>query len=295
MDEDRHRHPARRLRARRSRRIPKRKGLLFLGTETGIYVSFDDGGVVAALQSRPAGHAGARHHRQERRSRRSRTHGRVVLRDGQHQRAAPDRARKRPTSAVVLFKPGDAMRSVSRGVAVDYFLKQAADTVTIDVSDEPKGKVIKTFTGTAAAAGAPPPPATVDDGVRPAPPPVAGEAGAEPFRVGHALSGREGLPGTDHVGRQRARPGGAAREVPGAADRRRRQPKTQAFAIVRNPQHQRDRRGPARAVRAGAARSTTRYRPPTTPSLRIRDMKEQVGDRSGKANDARIKSAGDAL
>src|SRR5262249_56160172 len=49
--------------------------------------------------------------------------------------------------AVVLFKPGDAMRSVSRGVAIDYYLKQAADRVTIEIADD-QGKVIRTFTGT---------------------------------------------------------------------------------------------------------------------------------------------------
>ena len=38
------------------------------------------------------------------------------------------------------------IRSVSRGVAVDYYLKQAADKVTIDFLDA-QGKVVKSFTG----------------------------------------------------------------------------------------------------------------------------------------------------
>ena len=33
------------------REDPKRKGLLFLGTETGMYVSFDDGGMWQPLQN----------------------------------------------------------------------------------------------------------------------------------------------------------------------------------------------------------------------------------------------------
>ena len=96
---------------------------------------------------------------------------------------------------------------------IDYYLKQAADKVTIEILDA-QGKVIKTFTGTppqpADAAGAAAPPG--DEGFRPPPPRVGRQAGAEPLRLGHALSGREGFPGTDHVGRQRARSGGASRD-----------------------------------------------------------------------------------
>ena len=109
------------------------------------------------------------------------------------------------SEAVVLFKPGDAIRSVSRGVAVDYYLKQPADKVTIEFLD-PQGKVIKSFTGTCRRAGD----AAAGRRGRHHPSGAAaagGEAGAEPLRVGHALSRREGLQGPDHVGRQRARPG----------------------------------------------------------------------------------------
>ena len=35
----------------------------------------------------------------------------------------------------MLFKPADATRSVSRGVAIDYYLKQPADEVTIEILD----------------------------------------------------------------------------------------------------------------------------------------------------------------
>ena len=43
------------------------------------------------------------------------------------------------TEPVVLFDPADAVRSVSRGVIVDYFLKEPADKVTIEFLD-PEGK-----------------------------------------------------------------------------------------------------------------------------------------------------------
>src|SRR4029079_13748279 len=84
--------------------------------------------------------------------------------------------------AVVLFKPGDAMRSVSRGVAIDYYLKQPADRVTIEIADG-AGTVIKTFTGTPrdpAKKDAPAAPAP-EDGFRPPPPSVPVKQGLNRF------------------------------------------------------------------------------------------------------------------
>ena len=127
--------------ARAIREDPKRKGLLFLGTETGIYVSFDDGGAWQPLQPGPAGDAGARHRRQERRPGASATHGRVVLRRWTTSTCCGRSARETTNEPVVLFKPADATRSVSRGVAIDYYLKQPADKVTIEILD-PQGKMI---------------------------------------------------------------------------------------------------------------------------------------------------------
>ena len=44
----------------------------------------------------------------------------------------------------MLFDPADAVRSVSRGVVVDYFLKQPADAVAIEFLDA-QGQSIRTF------------------------------------------------------------------------------------------------------------------------------------------------------
>ena len=52
------------------REDPGRRGLLYCGTETGVWVSFDDGGALAAAARQPAGRAGPRPHRQGRRPRR---------------------------------------------------------------------------------------------------------------------------------------------------------------------------------------------------------------------------------
>ena len=129
---------------------PKRKGLLFLGTETGVYVSFDDGGVwqpfSLELPATPVHGILVKNDDLV-----IGTHGRVLLRDGQHQRAAPDRRGHDRRTGGAVQAAAMRSRSVSRGVAVDYYLKQAADKVTIEILDA-QGKSIKTFTGTPPAA-----------------------------------------------------------------------------------------------------------------------------------------------
>jgi photosystem II stability/assembly factor-like uncharacterized protein len=122
----------------------KRKGLLFLGTETSIYVSFDDGGVWQSLRlSLPV----------------TPVHGIQVKNDdlviGTHGRSfyvldnigvLRQATRQTTDEDVVLFDPSDATRSASRGVAVDYYLKQAADKITIEILDS-QGQVINTVAG----------------------------------------------------------------------------------------------------------------------------------------------------
>ena len=93
----------------------------------------------------------------------------------------------------MLFDPADATRTVSRGVAFDYFLKSAADSVTIEVLDS-QGSAIRTFTGTASPApDKPAAPAAEGERRRPARdgrPAGRRRAGHEPVHVGHAPCGR---------------------------------------------------------------------------------------------------------
>jgi photosystem II stability/assembly factor-like uncharacterized protein len=126
------------------REDPVRQGLLFAGTEHGIYVSFDDGAQWQSLalnlpdvqvsdiviQGNDVVIA---------------THGRsfYVLDD-----ITPLRQLK-PTllsEDVHLFQPPKAERNVSQA-RIDYYLAKQADKVTIDILDS-KGQVIRTFTGT---------------------------------------------------------------------------------------------------------------------------------------------------
>jgi hypothetical protein len=128
-----------------AREDPKRRGLLYAGTEHGIYVSFDDGGnwqplrlnlpdtQVSDLLVQGDDLVIA-------------THGRsfwmlddiALLRQMQPSFTA---------EAVHLFRPDEAVRSF-RPAAIDYYLQKPADKVTVDILDS-EGKPVRTFTGSA--------------------------------------------------------------------------------------------------------------------------------------------------
>jgi photosystem II stability/assembly factor-like uncharacterized protein len=120
-----------------------RAGLLFVGTEHGIYVSFDNGGVWQPLRlNLPV----------------TPVHGIVMQGDdvviGTHGRGFwildNISVLRQLTPALTaedvhLFEPAAATRSVSRGVGIDYFLRTAADRVTIEFLDA-DGAVVRTVT-----------------------------------------------------------------------------------------------------------------------------------------------------
>src|ERR1019366_1960920 len=130
------------------REDPVRQGLLFAGTEHGIYVSFDDGAQwqsialnlpdvqVSDIVIQGADVVIA-------------THGRsfYVLDD-----ISPLRQLKPTllTENVHLFQPPTVERNVSQA-RVDYYLAKPADKITLDILDS-KGQVIRSFTGTPNAA-----------------------------------------------------------------------------------------------------------------------------------------------
>ena len=134
--------------ARAIREDVKVAQLLYLGTEHGIYVSFDDGANWQSLRQNlpdtPVHDIAV-----EQRDLVIATHGRGfyvmdkigVLRQGGLQ----------TTANVHLYKPEDALRGLDRNVAIDYYLKQAAQKVTVECLDA-QGKLIRTFTGTPAPA-----------------------------------------------------------------------------------------------------------------------------------------------
>jgi hypothetical protein len=62
-----------------------------------------------------------------------------------------------------VYKPEDAFRGLDRSVAVDYYLKQPAQKITMEFLDS-QGNAIRTFTGTPADAEKKPTPPSDDDG-----------------------------------------------------------------------------------------------------------------------------------
>jgi photosystem II stability/assembly factor-like uncharacterized protein len=121
-----------------------RRGLLYLGMENGMYVSFDDGvnwqSLRLNLPVTPV-HGIAVHERDLVIG----THGRgfyilddiAVLREANPQLT---------TSALHLFTPINPQRGFDRNVAFDYYLAKDADEVKLEITDA-SGKVLRTFTG----------------------------------------------------------------------------------------------------------------------------------------------------
>jgi hypothetical protein len=134
--------------ARAIREDPKRANLLYLGTEHGVYVSFDDGANWQSLQQNLPD-TPVHDLKVEERDLVIATHGRGFhimddispLRQGGIQ----------TTTNFHVYKPEDARRGLDRSVAVHYYLRQPAQKVTMEFLDG-EGKVIRTFTGTPADA-----------------------------------------------------------------------------------------------------------------------------------------------
>jgi photosystem II stability/assembly factor-like uncharacterized protein len=219
--------------ARAVREDIRRPGLLYLGTETGIYVSFNGGSVWQSLRlDLPA----------------TPVHGivstdtdLVIATHGRSFYILDNAAILRqfspelPSLATHLFAPPDAMRSVSRGVLIDYYLKSAPDKVTIDILDA-QGQVVNSFTGEAQKDAPAPDAAAASDeeGPRFRVPRVATKAGMNRFTWDMRYANAKDFPGMIlWAGSTRgpiAPPGMYQARVTVGTDS-----KIQSFAIVRNP------------------------------------------------------------
>ena len=121
----------------------KRKGLLFAGTEHGVYVSFDDGdnwqSLSLKLPDTQVPDLAVTENDLV-----IATHGRsmYVLENITPLRALTPAI---AASKVHLYKPLDAVRGVS-GASMQYYLKSPADTVKIEILDA-AGKTIRSFVG----------------------------------------------------------------------------------------------------------------------------------------------------
>jgi hypothetical protein len=199
---------------------------------------------------------------------------------------------------VVLFKPGDATRSISRGVTVDYFLKQAADKVTIEFLDA-RGELIRSFTGdgkqaesqTAARPGGGE--EEEEGSFRRPPARVATKQGLNRFVWDMRYSDARTFPGLimwAGTTRGPAAPPGQYQVRLTAAG----QTKTQPFAIVRNPLGTATDADLQEQFRL-AKQINDRVTAANEAVLRLRSIKEQIGARLEKLKDAKLKATGDTL
>jgi photosystem II stability/assembly factor-like uncharacterized protein len=278
------------------REDPKRRGLLFLGTEHGIYVSFNNGAQWQSLRlDLPV----------------TPVHGIVVKGDdlviGTHGRSfyvldnismLRQITRETTNEAVALFDPADATRSISRGVSIDYFLKTAADTVTIEVIDA-QGATVRTFTGAPARASEPgaPRPAAEEGGEAGSSVPAASVAvaqGMNRFTWDMRYPGARDFPGLIMwAGSTRgplAPPGRYTVKLTANGVTR-----TQDFQIVRNQAVKTVADADLHAQFALAKQINDKVNSANEAVLRIRSLKDQIAERLGKAGDNRIKEAGQTL
>ncbi len=129
--------------ARAVREDPERQGLLFLGTEHGVYFSSNDGAAWNSLQLKlpdtPIRDLVVKDNDVV-----LGTHGRGFwilddihpLRQYQKEMQAQD---------AILFQPSNAIRGIDKA-KIQYYLKQELDTITFEVLDA-QGDLIDTFTG----------------------------------------------------------------------------------------------------------------------------------------------------
>ena len=281
--------------ARAIRGDTQRKGLLFLGTETGTYVSFDDG---AHWQSLRLDMPVTPVHGIEVKENDLviGTHGRsfyILDNISVLRQATPSMTNE----ALVLFDPPDAVRSVSRGVFVDYYLTEAADSVTIEILDG-NGQVIRTFER-AAKPPADERPAGMEEGDEaprrggPAPR-VTAAKGMNRFTWDMRYPNAVEFPGlimwAASTRGPAAPPGRYQVRVTAAGAT-----KTQDVEIRRNAAVPGVTDADLQAQFDLAMRISERVSEANRAVIRIRNIKEQITDRIGKATDGSIKTAGQAL
>jgi hypothetical protein len=204
------------------REDPKRPGLLYAGTEHGIYVSFDNGDhwqtLSLNLPDTQVSDIVVEAHDLV-----IATHGRSmyvlddidVLRQISAETAA---------STIHLFQPREVIRSLNQA-AFYYYLKQPAEKVTIDILDA-KGQQIRTFTSVRADEQKQetrrPEAGSEDSDFGPPPSRLRLECGPDKIHLEPALSGRDSFSGHDPLERECGfGTGSGARQLSSAADCRR--------------------------------------------------------------------------
>jgi photosystem II stability/assembly factor-like uncharacterized protein len=267
----------------------KRPGLLYAGTEHGIYISFDDGAnwqsLSLNLPDTQVSDIVVQDHDLV-----IATHGRsfyVLDNISPLRQLTPEVV---STTALHLYTPENPIRRV-QPLSIDYFLKTKADKVTIEILDA-KGSVIRTYSGppdTRAQAETPD-----DEGPRQPPARVGLDAGLNRFTWNLRYPGATTFPGMV-LWSASVNEGPFA--VPGAYQVRvtaNGVTQTQTFHITEDPRvtvSQLDLQASfdlSKQVldKAGQANQAV---------IDVRKLRDQINDRLKKTDAAQIHSAGDAL
>ncbi len=281
------------------REDPRRPGLLFAGTEHGVWASWDDGAhwrslrqglpdvQVADLVVRDNDLVLA-------------THGRsfYVMDDISplRQSAAPERP-----AGPKLFRPADAVRT-GRGLTVYYALPRRAERVTLEFLDA-QGRVIRSFSGTPADSAAAARPAgggggeddeDEDQPARPREPKLAVKAGLNRFTWDLRHPGAEDFPGIVFWAARIVGP----RAVPGTYRVRMtvdgRPVGTEEFRVVTDPRF-RVTQADLEAQFALAMRVRQRTTDANRGVLLVRGIRDQVNERLTHTQDPAVRAAADSL
>jgi photosystem II stability/assembly factor-like uncharacterized protein len=287
------------------REDPTRKGLLYAGTEHGVYISYDDGDSWSSLSLNlpdiPVWDLIVTDHDLD-----IATHGRGFYILDNIEPLRQYRATMTASAEPVLFKPADAIRSGGPAV-IQYWLKSPAQKVRIDIVDA-AGQVIRTYPDTTNEGGG------RGRGGRGAPADSAAAAGGGRGRGGRGGfgGGNPGrVAGLNSVDWDQAYapavtfPGmilwGGSTNGPAAPPGRYTVRLTaddhtvsQPLVVKRNPWHEATD-ADLRAQFALAIQIRDKVSEADRAVIQIRDIKRQVDDRLAKASDAQIKSAGDKL
>jgi hypothetical protein len=205
--------------------------------------------------------------------------------------------REMTNEPVVLFDPADAIRSVSRGVFVDYYLKQPADTVTVEFLDA-RGQSVVTFTSRpeqAPQGGQARGEEEEGGGGRGGPPArVTAKAGMNRFTWDMRYPGARDFPGmilwAGSTRGPQAPPGRYTVKLTAAGVTR-----TEEFQIARNPAVASVTDADLQEQFTLARQISGKITLANETVLRIRSLKDQIAQRTARASDAALKTAGDAL
>jgi photosystem II stability/assembly factor-like uncharacterized protein len=272
------------------REDPKRAGLLYAGTEHGVYVSFDDGANWQSLRlNMPDTQVSDLAVKGD--DLVIATHGRsfwVLENITTLRQLAP----AVPSSGLKVFEPRPAIRDYY-GADVDYYLAKDADKVSVEIID-PKGQVVRAFTGTPEEAKRPAPEGGGGLGGPPQRPPSI-KAGLNRFSwnlrypgatifegiiiwSGNPAQGPMAVPGRYQV---RVSANGETATVP--------------LVIEKHPEYANVTIDDLQKQFAFAMQLRDRVSDANEIVIRVRDLKAQILERVEKSKNTRLKEIGDVL